>query len=141
MHVEQHVELDERMSLTKAHDQVTRLEAEIRGDVPEIASILTHIESEPATIETSDGVFAAPVFERRVQGITQDFPEVIDTHDLIFKRVGGRLYLSLHCTMKDELPLSRVHDVQTAMESKIRQELPEVFRVLIHPEPQTDNRR
>jgi cation diffusion facilitator family transporter len=141
LHVEQHVELDERMSLTEAHDQVTRLEAEIRGDVTEIASILTHIESEPATIETSDGVFAAPAFESRVQGITHDFPEVIDTHDLVFKRVGGRLYLSLHCTMKDELPLSRVHDVQTAMESKIRQELPEVFRVLIHPEPQTDNRR
>ena len=141
LHVEQHVELDERMSLTEAHDRVTLLEAEIRAELPEIASILTHIESELATIETSDGVFAAPAFESRVQGVTRGFPEVIDTHDLIFKRVGGRLYLSLHCTMKDELPLSRVHDVQTAMESKIRQELPEVFRVLIHPEPQTDNRR
>ena len=141
LHVEQHVELDERMSLTEAHDRVTRLEAEIRADVAEITSILTHIESEPATIETSDGVFDAPGFESRVQDVTHGFPEVIDTHDLIFKRVGGRLYLSLHCTMKDELPLSRVHDVQTAMESRIRQELPEVFRVLIHPEPQTDNRR
>ncbi len=141
LHVEQHVELDERMSLTAAHDRVTRLEAEIQADIPEIASILTHIESEPATIETSDGVFKAPAFENRVQGITHGFPEVIDTHDLSFKRVGGRLYLSLHCTMKDELPLSRVHDVQTAIESRIRQELPDVFRVLIHPEPQTDNRR
>ena len=113
----------------------------MRADIPQIASILTHIESEPATIQTSDGMFESPVFEKRVQGVTQGFPEVIDTHDLVFKRVGGRLYLSLHCTMKDELPLSRVHDVQTAMESKIRQELPYVFRVLIHPEPQTDNRR
>ena len=141
LHVEQHVELDERMSLTEAHDRVTRLEGEMRADIPQIASILTHIESEPATIQTSDGMFESPVFERRVQGVTKGFPEVIDTHDLVFKRVGGRLYLSLHCTMKDELPLSRVHDVQTAMESKIRQELPDVFRVLIHPEPQTDNRR
>jgi divalent metal cation (Fe/Co/Zn/Cd) transporter len=59
----------------------------------------------------------------------------------MFKRVRGRLYLSLHCTMQDDLPLSRVHDVQTAMEGKFRREIPELFRVLIHPEPQTDNRR
>ena len=36
----------------------------------------------------------------------------------MFKRVGGRLYLSLHCTMQDDLPLSRVHDIQTAMEGR-----------------------
>src|SRR5215469_7914544 len=51
LHVEQHVELDERMTLKDAHDQVTELEAEMRSDIPEIADILTHIESEPATIE------------------------------------------------------------------------------------------
>jgi divalent metal cation (Fe/Co/Zn/Cd) transporter len=141
LHVEQHVELDERLSLKDAHDRVTRLESEMQADIPEIASILTHIESEPATIETTDGVLQAPSFERRVQGVTASFPEVIDAHDLLFKRVSGRLYLSLHCTMKDELPLAKVHDVQTAIEGRIRQELPDVFRVLIHPEPQTDNRR
>ena len=141
LHVEQHIELDERMSLRDAHDRVTRLEAEMRSEILEIASILTHIESEPATIESSDGMLHAPGFERRLEGITRDFPEVIDTHELQFKRVGGRLYLSLHCTMQDHLPLARVHEIQTTIEGKIRRELPDVFRVLIHPEPQTDNRR
>src|SRR5437899_2116377 len=51
LHVEQHIELDERMTLKEAHDQVTELEAEMRQDVPEISEILTHIESEPATME------------------------------------------------------------------------------------------
>jgi len=141
LHVEQHVELDETLSLKEAHDRVTRLESEIRQEIPEISSILTHIESEPATIEASDGPLRAPGFERRLQQLKQGFPEVMDMHDLMFKRVGGRLYLSLHCTMSDDLPLSRVHDIQTSMESRFRQEVPELFRVLIHPEPQTDNRR
>jgi cation diffusion facilitator family transporter len=141
LHVEQHVELDERMVLKDAHDRVTRLETEMRLEVPEISNIMTHIESEPATIETSDGLVAAPSFEHRIQSVTGGFPEVVDTHDLIFKRVAGRLYLSLHCTMKDDLPLAKVHDIQTAMESKFRQQVPELFRVLIHPEPLTDNRR
>jgi len=141
LHVEQHVELDETLSLKKAHDRVTRLEAEMRQEIGEIASILTHIESEPATIETSDGLVRAPGFEQRLQSVTAGFPEVVDMHDLTFKRVGGRLYLSLHCTMLDDLPLARVHDIQTALEGRFRHEVPELFRVLIHPEPQTDNRR
>jgi cation diffusion facilitator family transporter len=141
IHVEQHVELEETMQLKDAHDRVTRLESEMRAEIPEIASILTHIESEPATIETSDGPVEADTLERHIQMVSRSFPEVIDTHDLTFKRVAGRLYLSLHCTLKDDLPLARVHDIQTAMESKFRQEVPALFRVLIHPEPQTDNRR
>ncbi len=141
LHVEQHVELDERLSLKEAHDRVTRLESEMKQEVREISSILTHIESEPATIETSDGPLRVPTVEQRLQAVTEGFPEVVDMHDLTFKRVGGRLYLSLHITMQDDLPLSRVHDIQTAVEGRFRQEVPELFRVLIHPEPQTDNRR
>ena len=45
LHVEQHMELDENMSLRSAHDLVTQLEGEIRNDVPEISTILTHIET------------------------------------------------------------------------------------------------
>src|SRR5205807_4850749 len=39
LHVEQHLELDERLSMKQAHDEVTRLENEMRGEVPEIATI------------------------------------------------------------------------------------------------------
>ena len=141
LHVEQHVELDEKLSLKQAHDQVTHLEGEMKQEAPEIDSILTHIESEPATIETSEGQVRVPNFERRLLAVTKGFPEIVDVHDMMFKRVGGRLYLSAHMTMQDHLPLSRVHDIQTAVEGRFRQEVPELFRVLIHPEPQTDNRR
>ena len=141
LHVEQHVELAETLSLKEAHDRITRLESEMKQDIGKISSILTHIESEPATIETTDGLVQAPNFERRLHQVTSRFPEVVDMHDVMLKRVSGRLYLSCHCTMQDELPLSRVHDVQTELESQFRQEVPELFRVLIHPEPHTDNRR
>ena len=141
LHVEQHVELDEKLTLKDAHDRVTRLENEMKREVPEISNILTHIESELSTIETGDGLLRVPSFERRLHAVTEGFPEVVDLHDLVFKRVSGRLYLSAHLTMQDDLPLSRVHDIQTAVEGRFRQEVPELFRVLIHPEPQTDNRR
>ena len=141
LHVEQHLELDEHLSLKEAHDRVSLLESEIRHDVPEISTILTHIESEPATIEPGDEVLRDGKLEKRLKAISAEFPEILDMHDIELKRVRGRLYVSCHCTMSDELPLTRVHDVQTELEIRFKQEAPELFRVLIHPEPRTDNRR
>jgi cation diffusion facilitator family transporter len=141
LHVEQHLELDERLTLLEAHDRVSFLESEIRQDVPEISSILTHIESEPSTIESGDEVVRDPGLERRLKAVAAEFQEIVDMHDVTFKRVRDRLYVSCHCTLSDNLPLSRVHDIQTALEIRFKQDAPELFRVLIHPEPQTDNRR
>jgi len=141
LHVEQHVELDERMSLKAAHDQVTDLEADMRHDVPEIGDILTHIESEPATIEKPEEVVSDAELEKRLKAVAAYFPEVLDIHEFVIKRVRGRMYISCHLTLQDDLSLARVHDIQTELEIRFKQDAPELFRVLIHPEPSTDNRR
>ncbi|MFZ1130613.1 MAG: cation diffusion facilitator family transporter [Terriglobales bacterium] len=141
LHVEQHLELAEQLSMKQAHDEVTRLETEMRAEIPEIAAILTHIESEPATIERGEEIVREPELERRLKNIVKEFPEVMDVHDFQFKKVRARLYVSCHCTLPDDMPLSRVHDVQTSLEIRFKQDAPELFRVLIHPEPVTDNRR
>ncbi len=140
-HVEQHLELNEQLRMKEAHDEVTRLETEMRAAIPEITTILTHIESEPATIETGEQMVREPGLEQRLRDVVKEFPEVMDVHEFQFKRIRDRLYVSCHCTLPDEMPLSRVHDVQTALEIRFKQDAPELFRVLIHPEPVTDNRR
>ncbi|HJT69547.1 MAG TPA: cation diffusion facilitator family transporter [Terriglobales bacterium] len=141
LHVEQHLELDETLPLKAAHDRVSMMEREIREDVPEIASILTHIESEPSTIEQGEQIQRDGHLEESLKAISAQFPDILDTHDIEVKRVNGRVYVSCHCTFPDEMPLSQVHDLSTALETRFKQEAPELFRVLIHPEPSTDNRR
>jgi divalent metal cation (Fe/Co/Zn/Cd) transporter len=99
-------------------------------------------ESEPARIENVDLIQRDPALERRLQKVAKEFrPEVIDVHDVRVKKVLDRVYLSCHCTMEDDLPLSRVHDLSTALEIRFKQDAPELFRVLIHTEPLTDNAR
>ena len=120
---------------------MTRLESEIREEIPEIASILTHIESDPATIEPGEQIERDARLEERLKTVATEFPEVLDMHDIEVKRVRDHVYVACHCTFPDELPLSQVHDISTALEIRFKQEAPELFRVLIHPEPSTDNRR
>jgi len=141
LHVEQHVELDENLTLKTAHDQVTQLETDMRSEIPEIADILTHIESEPATIEPGDTGLHDTNLEKNLNRIARGFPEIADVHDLELKKVRGRLYVSCHVTFSDDLPLARVHDIQTELEIRFKHAAPGLFRVLIHPEPRTDNRR
>jgi cation diffusion facilitator family transporter len=149
LHVEQHLEVDETMPLRQAHELVTDLEAEMRWEVPAISSILTHIESEPATIERPASLDIDRDFEIRLRSAAARFPEIMDIHDVYVTRRSPRtagngadhLQVTCHCTLPDDLPMASVHAVITALEGAFKLDAPEVDRLLIHPEPATDNRR
>ncbi len=139
LNVEQHIEVDEAMHLRKAHDFVRRIEDEIRKEVPLVASVLTHIESEPSTIELPISIERDRQIESRLRNAARRFPEVLDIHEVLIGRVGDRIQVSCHCTLPDALEMQHVHDVITALEDQFKLESPEVYRVLIHPEPVSDN--
>ncbi len=155
LHVEQHLEVDETMPLRAAHTLVTQLETEMRREVPEISSILTHIESEPATIERPVSLDRDRQLEMRLRRVALTFPEVLDIHEVLVTQTGSpaslppidtpahpeRIQVSCHCTLPDDMPMARVHTVITALETAFKLGSPEVSRLLIHPEPATDNRR
>ena len=145
LHVEQHLEVPETMTLHQAHEVVTALEAEMRREVPEIASLLTHIESEPATITTAAQVELSQNLERQLRVTASHFPEILDVHEISVTRGHGgaanSVQVNLHCTLPDDLPMEAVHQVITNFEDAFRLHHPQVTRVLIHPEPATDNRR
>ena len=142
LHLELHLELGETLPLRAAHDVVTRLEANIRAEVPQIATVLTHIESEPATIERPASLEEDRRLEEILRNVAQEFPEILDLHDVYATRHHDRVQVNCHCTLPDELPMARVHEVMTALENAFKLEAPpEVSRLLIHPEPATDNQR
>jgi len=142
LRVEQHVELNENMPLKIAHAFVSEMEAEILREAPEIDSVLTHIESEPATIEQPEEMVEEDrKIEVALRAAARLFPEVVDVHQILVGRTREHIYLSCHCTLPDDLAMQRVHEVMTGLEDRFKLECPEVQRVTIHPEPVTDNRR
>ena len=104
--------------------------------------MLTHIESEPATIELpAEQVEEDRRIEQAMLSTAAQLPEIIDVHEIIVGRTGEHIHLSCHCTLPDQLTMARVHEVITALEDRFKLECPEVYRVTIHPEPVTDNLR
>ncbi len=141
LHVEQHLEVDETMPLRDAHALATQLESEMRREIPAIATILTHIESEPATIERPDSLERDRQLEVRLRRAASAFPEILDIHEVFVSKIHDRIQVSCHCTLPDDLAMAQVHAVITALEGSFKLDAPEVSRLLIHPEPATDNRR
>jgi cation diffusion facilitator family transporter len=142
LQVELHVELEEHLTLREAHGFVTALEAQILRNVPEVDSVLTHIESEPATIEQpEEEIVADRRMERAMRSAAAAFPEIADVHAITVGRAGEHISVTCHCTLPDGLPMNRVHEIITALEDRFKLECPEVYRVTIHPEPVTDNTR
>ena len=142
LRVEQHIELDENLALLAAHDFITAIEAQILRAVPEIDSVLTHIESEPATIEQPEEVVEADRhIEQCLRTAAGEFPEILDVHEIVVGRTGEHVALACHCTLPDNMLLQHVHELITGLEDRFKLICPEVQRVTIHPEPATDNLR
>ncbi len=139
--VELHLELPERMALREAHETATRIEAEMRSEVPDIYSVVTHLEAEESTIETAERVAADRRLEDEVSQAANAFPEIEDVHNIVALRTGDHVQVSCHCSMPDDLPMGAVHRIISQMEAAFLRARPEVDRLLIHPEPVTDNER
>lgn len=141
LHLEQHLELPESLSLRDAHALVTAIESETRADVPEIDSILTHIESERDTIENEARRSQDAALEAELRRIAAEFPDILDVHDVVVSNARERMQISCHCTLPDDRSMSDVHALITSLEDRVKAEMPQIARVFIHPEPATDNAR
>jgi cation diffusion facilitator family transporter len=139
LRVEQHIEVAEKMTLHDAHTFVRRIEEEIREELPQVEAVLTHIESEPATIEQPSTIVRDRSIEKHLRHAASHLPGIIDIHEVVVGRIGEKIQVSCHCTLPDAMEMQRVHEVITELEDRFKMECPEVYRVLIHPEPATDN--
>ncbi len=139
--VELHLELPEGMPLREAHDTATKIESEMRSEVPAIRTLVTHLEAQESTIESVERLSDDAALEQSVRRAADAFPEIEDVHNVMTLRGGEHLQMSCHCSMPDDLPMGSVHRIISQMEAAFLRERPEVDRLLIHPEPLTDNDR
>ncbi|MFO7320438.1 MAG: cation diffusion facilitator family transporter [Chloroflexota bacterium] len=135
--LEMHVEVPPNQTLGDAHEQVSRLEHEIRTSIPGIGAVVTHIEPEqtesvvePAAQETeSERVRArAEALLRRV------YPDD-DWHDMLVTPYEDGFAVSMHLTLPADTSLEAAHDRAEAAELLLRTEIDEVKRATIHTEP------
>src|SRR5712692_8216613 len=138
--IELHLEVDENLSLREAHRQASDLEDKIRELRDGAMDVNIHIEPLGRHIATPDADVGemnqlAKAIEAFLNGLPAEFDELVNCHDAHVRRVEHRILASCHCTMKGGLPITQVHDVTAALEVRVKEKFPQVFRVTITPEP------
>ena len=140
MFVELHLEVDETLTLREAHRQATELEEailELPGHPVEVNIHIEPMGSNIATTSTSAGEMRALAqsIEQFVNTLPTEYDELVNCHDVHVRQVQHRILASCHCLMKGELTITQVHDVTAALEDRVKEKFPQIFRVTIHPEP------
>src|SRR3989441_590650 len=138
--VELHLEVDEQQSLREAHRRATELEEEIRKLPSGDAQVNIHIEPLGRHIATAAGAGGemkelARAVEKFLNALPKEFHELANCHDVRALEVEHHILVSCHCAMDGSLPITQVHDVTAALEDRVKEKFPQIFRVTIHPEP------
>ena len=73
--------------------------------------------------------------ERKLEELARDTSGVLDCHSVEAHQVGSNLVVRIHCTLKPELPIAKVHDITEMLEFKFRQAFPKSPRSPFTPTP------
>ena len=130
------LEVDPQLRLAEAHDRSTQLESEIKANLPEVNEVNVHLEPLVAAVETGNEARMDHVaVERELEELARDTAGVLNCHSVEAHQVGGNVVVRLHCTLKPDLPISKVHDITETLEFKFRQAFPQISKITIHAEP------
>jgi cation diffusion facilitator family transporter len=134
--VELHLEVNENASLREAHRRATELEDEIRAATDSRALVNIHIEPLGARIPGAEEIKElSHAVQHFLNQLPSEHPELLDCHEVRVRSVEHRILVSCHCAMDGDLPITLVHDITAALESRVKDHFPQIFRVTIHPEP------
>ena len=138
--IELHLEVDENLSLRDAHRQATELEDEVRKLRDGLTDVNIHIEPLGRHIATPDSdagemKLLSKAIEHFLNSLPSEFDELVNCHDVRVRQVEHHILASCHCTMRGALPITQVHDVTAALEDRVKEKFPQIYRVTIHPEP------
>jgi cation diffusion facilitator family transporter len=137
IHVDLHLEVDDHLLLHQAHDLASHIEQDLRADIPSIKRVNTHIESRGTGVGSGRDVTAeeGPLVER-VRQITDAVAGRACCHNILVRRQGDRLAVSLHCGFERNLPVIEAHRLSSRIEEALKREFPAIDQVLVHTEPE-----
>lgn len=129
-----HVELPRTLTLAEAHARADLFEQQLTDELPDLDEVISHIEPiEEEVAQGQDVTRRAKSLVSIVERVAQDLE--VDCHDITVQKVGQEYHLSLHCTFEPEADLPRVHILMSLLEQRLRDEVPTLRHVVIHPEP------
>jgi cation diffusion facilitator family transporter len=136
LYVDLHLEVADALTLREAHRRASELEDDILRADTSVAGVNIHIEPLGSAIPAGGEMkeLAAAV-QAHVSSLAREYDELVNCHEVRVRQVEHKIIVSCHCAMNGELPITQIHDVTEAIQDRVKEKFPQVFEVIIHPEP------
>ncbi len=137
-HITFDVEVDQQLTVKKAHDIVTALEEDLHREFDGDIDICIHLD--PLRYEERNTSSLQPEEGLRIQAAilkaAKSFEGIRDVHDIQARLTEKqKLVITMHCSFEDELLLEEAHSLTSRLEGAVYHALPDACRVIIHAEP------
>lgn len=134
-----HLEVSDALTLEEAHRLATEFEKSVREVIPGLASVVTHIEpsGDAAAVMPSKPAGEAEI-RKAIEGILSAEHLAAQPHDIRVRAIGNEYAVSCHCTLEQGLGIRDAHDLTERVEKRLRSQVPNLARVIIHVEPNDD---
>jgi divalent metal cation (Fe/Co/Zn/Cd) transporter len=97
------------------------------------------VHIEPRADELVEGADVAPDQAAKlietIQATSRGLPHTLGCDDIELHLVRNRLYLSMQLLIERDRSIAEVHEIAEEMEGRLRREIPDLGRVVIHSEP------
>jgi cation diffusion facilitator family transporter len=131
------LEVDGTMALSTAHDIATGLEKDIAAEIGSSIEVETHLEpmemDELEAINVS-AIWAGKIYEKLSAYATEQ-NVIVDIHNIRVRESSGKLLVNYHCRAPGHLSISATHRAVDAIEHRLRQDYPQISRLVGHAEP------
>jgi cation diffusion facilitator family transporter len=146
MWIDLDLEVDPDTTFERAHAMATDLEMRLRthlASVQRIADVNVHVEPrDPALVQ---GVEVAPrdarQYTERIEAIQRSVPHTRGVQDIELQQLNAQVYLSFHLLIDRDQTVTEVHRIAEEVENRLRRDLPQLGRVVIHTEPYAKNKK
>jgi len=135
--VDLHLEVDDHLSLAQAHEMASHIEKDLHQDLPEISQVYVHMESRGTGRGEGEDVTAREgELVRRIKGIADATAGPGSCHNVLVRRHDDKCSVALHCHFDEQMSIVEAHDITTRIEVRLKEEIPELDRILVHAEPE-----
>lgn len=137
--LEMHMEVEAALTLGAAHALVDEFERRALTALPEVETIITHIEPLPSALPGEVGdIERNAVLLQSVASIANELAGPGAGHNVELHNLDGHLTATLHITQPASTPLTEAHALAERIESQLHTREAWLHRVVVHVEPPED---
>jgi len=129
--VDLHVEIDPGMDVLTSHGISDRVVGTILKEVPDVESVLVHIEPGPAKEDKENHSKEIEAIRSEVVGVKG----VIECHEIGLRHIGEDMIAEMHILVDPSLNITETHKISEEVTRVVKSYFKKVKQVIVHEEP------